>query len=503
MGSDDNTIVLVNITMPFRAKTSERHAPLACMYLSSSLKKIGFDTIVEDISRKEIDESIERIRKIRPLFVGISVTFGTFSKSFVEFSKKVKEIDKGIPVVWGGVHASAVPELCLEVDSVDYVCLGEGEAIIQELALAIKGGTDPGDIEGLCYKKDGNVIINPWRSLERDIDNFRIDWDCIDPNNYIELDKQTGKRTFRSYRSSRGCPFGCTFCYNAPYNKRRFRPHSVNYVLRDMKMLREKYGVDVIQFTDDNFFANKKRAFGILRDLKKIGIVSTNLDVRATDVDEELMKILAECDAKSVYVGLESENERVLKFMEKKIKKEDFVNALNVSRKLGITVATQMIIGIPTHTKEEILDTIRYSIELLRRFPHCSLIIVTYLPLPGTIMFQKAIEEGYTPPREIEGYGGFGVPTGYLKESSSDMSWLKWPTKQEIKKLRIIAPMSNYALLARPSPKDSFLVKMAKSVFFGIASFRLTHLFFWFPLDYYLFITLMKIWTSRKRKLLG
>ncbi len=503
MGSDKNTIALVNITTPFRAKASERHAPLACMYLSSSLKRIGFDVIVEDIDRKEIDESIERIRKIRPLFVGISVTFGTFSGSFVEYSKKVKEIDKEIPVVWGGVHASAVPELCLKVDSVDYVCLGEGEAVIQELAIAIKDDKEPKDIEGVCYRKDGEVIINPWRPLEKDIDNFQIDWDCIDPKDYVELDKETGKRIFRSYRASRGCPFECTFCYNAVYNMRRFRPHSVDFLLRDMKMLREKYGVDVIQFTDDNFVANKRRALEILRDLKKIGITATNLDVRATDVDEELMKTLAECDCKSIYVGLESENEEVLKFMKKKITQEDFLNALEIARKWGIPVATQMIIGIPTHTKEQILDTIEYSIQLLRKYPHCSLIMVPYLPLPGTVMFQRVIEDGYTPPNDIESYDGFGVPTGYLKESSSDMSWLKWATKQDVKKLRIIAPMSNYALLARPSPNDSFVVKMAKSIFFGIASFRLKHLSFGVPLDYYLFNALMKIWISRKRKHLG
>ena len=503
MGSGDNTIVLVNLTRPFRARILERHAPLACMYLSSSLKKIGFDVIVEDITRKEIDESLDRIKKTRPLFVGISVTFGTFSESFIEYSRKVKEIDKGIPVVWGGVHASAVPELCLKADSVDYVCLGEGEATIQELAIAIKAGKEPRDIEGVCYKKDGKVIVNPWRSLERDIDNFRIDWDCSNPYDYIELDKETGKRVFRSYRGSRGCPFACTFCYNASTNRRRFRPHSVNYVLRDMKMLREKYGVDVIQFTDDNFFANKRRAIELLRDLKKIGITATNLDIRATDVDEEIVKTLAECDCKSIYVGLESENETVLKFMKKKIRKEDFLKALNISRKWGITIATQMIIGIPTHTREEILGTIGYSIQLLREFPHCSLIIVPYLPLPGTVMFQKAIEDGYTPFSKIESFDGFGTPTGYLKGSSSDMSWLKWATKQDIKKLRAIAPMSTYALLARPSPKDSFLIRKMKSLFFEIACFRLTHLFFWFPLDYYLFNTLMKIWISRKRKHLG
>jgi radical SAM superfamily enzyme YgiQ (UPF0313 family) len=465
------------------------------MYLSSSLKKAGFNVIVEDITDKEIDQSVEKVKDLDPLFVGVSATFGAFSKSFIEYARKVKQTDN-IPVVFGGIHVTSVPELCLKTGYVDYVCLGEGERTVQELAIAIRdsGSTD---IEGVCYKEGDELVINPARPMEADIDNFDIDWECCDLNDYIDLDVTTGKRTFKSYRTSRGCPFQCTFCYNTYFTKQRFRPHSVSYVLKDMRMLKEKYKIDIIQFTDDNFFANKKRAYEILKGMKEIGIVATNLDVRATDVDEELMTTLSECGCDSIFIGLESENERVLNYMKKKIKKEDFENALRIADKYNVTVTAQMIIGIPTHTKQEILDTIKYTLHILRNYPNCDLISFPYLPLPGTVMFHDAVEQGYIPPENLEEYDGFGNPTGYLKKSSSSMSWLYWATKQDKEKLRLIAPISTHALFVRPVNGDRFPIRTVKRLLFRIACFRLKHLFFTGKLDCHFSAALRKLWASR------
>jgi radical SAM superfamily enzyme YgiQ (UPF0313 family) len=469
------------------------------MYLSSSLKKAGFNVIVEDITEMEIERSINKVRILRPLFVGISVTFGTFSKSFVEYARKVKERTipdlKPIPVVFGGAHATAVPELCLKTGLVDYVVLGEGERTIVELAIALRDGKEP-DIEGVCYMKGNEIVKNPARSPESDIDNFQMDWECCDISNYIELNAATNKKTFRSYRSSRGCPFQCTFCYNVYFNKQRFRPHSVDYVLRDMRMLKDK-GVDIVQFTDDNFFGNKKRAFDILRGMKELGMTTTDLDVRATDVDEELMKTLVECDCRSVFVGLESENERVLNYMKKKIRKEDFMKALSIAEKFGIKVSTQMIIGIPTHTRKEIMDTIDFSVDMLKYHPTCNLILVPYLPLPGTVMFREAMCNGHIPPTNIEEYDNFGTPTGYLKPSASSMSWLHWATDQDREKLRLVAPISTQALFVRPTLRDRFPVRTVKNILFRIACFRLSRLFFSGVLDYHFSVALMKMYASR------
>jgi radical SAM superfamily enzyme YgiQ (UPF0313 family) len=467
------------------------------MYLSSSLKKAGFSVIIEDITETDIDKSIEKVKQIQPLFVGISVTFGTFSKSFVEYARKVKQIDKNIPIVFGGAHATAIPELCLKTGFVDYVVMGEGERTIQELAIALRDGELIANIEGISYQMGNYMITTPPRPLENNIDTFDIDWESCNLNHYIYTNTVTRKRTFRSYRSSRGCPFQCTFCYNVYFNKQRFRPHSVDYVLRDLEMLKHKYKVDIIQFTDDNFFGNKKRAYEILRGMKEIGIVATNLDVRATDVDEELMKTLSECECNSIFVGLESENERVLKYMKKKIRKEDFQNVLTIAEKWGITVSTQMIIGIPTHTKQEIMDTIDFSVSLLRKEPNCNLILVPYLPLPGTAMYQEAMCNGHIPPVDIEDYDNFGTPTGYLKKSASDMSWLPWASDQDKEKLRLIAPISTQSLFVRPLLTDRFPIRTMKDILFRLACFRLKHLFFSRPLDYHFSAALMKIWASR------
>ena len=479
------TIVLVKIDKPYRTRELESQAPLALMYLSAQLKKAGFRTVVEDITPSRFDKTLAEIAALRPLFVGISLTFGFVSAECAEFSRKVKMVDRKIPVVWGGIHASAVPDLCLNSDVVDYVCIGEGERTIVEVARCFERGDSPEEVESVAYQRNGEFFMNPLHPFETNIDNFDIDWDCVDLSQYALKEALSGKVIFKAYQSGRGCPYDCSFCYNSAFNKRRYRPHSIEFVMKDLKMLKERLNINMVEFVDDHFFTNKKRAFALLSQMKQIGISTYNIGVRADHIDDELFRKLVDCKCRSIYCGFESENQRVLEVLNKEITKEDIDNALAVNAKYPTTISAQFMLGIPTHTKKEIIGSVRYGLKLMELYPNLILTTVAYVPLPGTRLYHKATEEGYVPPRRIEEYEDFGQRS--ISKSDLPMSWLPWATKGDKETLKSVLPMSVYLVRTRPRPSEFWVIRAIKKPFFKIAYWRLYHLNFHCLIDYHIF----------------
>jgi anaerobic magnesium-protoporphyrin IX monomethyl ester cyclase len=483
--SELKTIVLVNINKPFRTRELERQAPLALMYLSAQLKQAGFRTVVEDITPSQFDRTLAKIAAIRPLFVGISLTFGFTSADCVEFSRKVKMVDEKIPIVWGGIHASAVPDLCLNSGVVDYVCIGEGERTIVEVARCFEDGGSPEEVESVGYRRSGKIFINPLRPFETNIDNFHIDWDCVDLSQYALREALSGKVIFRAYQSGRGCPYDCSFCYNSAFNNRRYRPHSVEFVMKDIEMLKQQLDIDMVEFVDDHFFTNKKRSFEILSRMKQIGVSTYNIGIRADHVDDELFRNLVDCKCRSIYCGFESENERVLEVLNKEITKENIDNVLAVNTKYPVKVSAQFMLGIPTHTKKEIICSVRYGLKLMELYPNLIWTTVAYVPLPGTRLYHKAIEEGYVPPKRIEEYKDFGQPS--ISKYKLPISWLPWATKRDKETLKFVLPMSAYLIKTRLSPSWPWVIRTMIKPFFKIAYWRMYNLNFHCLIDYHIF----------------
>ena len=264
---------------------SEKILPLGILSVGSALKKNGFAVNLININEKEINRTVEEIIKTNPDFLGISVMTGTQTKHSAELSKKIKQ-KSNIPILWGGIHPSLLPKQCLEESYIDFVAVGEGEETIVEFAGKFLKGEELGSILGLGYKKEGQPVLNPQRPLIADLNKWRLDFSLLDLEKFIfPLDKY--KRVI-AYKTSRGCPFQCAFCYNYEFNKARWRAWSEEAVLEDINFLKEKYKIDAVKFYDDNFFVDRKRALSLL---KKINLPS-HLEIRIDFIDEALVKEL-------------------------------------------------------------------------------------------------------------------------------------------------------------------------------------------------------------------
>ncbi len=154
----NNRIHLVSFAADYRGVEEVTIPPAGCLYVGGALKKAGFNITVHHITPKNIAKTIQKICNTNPLFIGFSIITGTPVVHSAKMSRMAKEISPNIPIVWGGIHPSLIPELCLCEHFVDYVVIGEGEEVAVTLAHAISTDKDVSTIPSLGYKdKDGKI----------------------------------------------------------------------------------------------------------------------------------------------------------------------------------------------------------------------------------------------------------------------------------------------------------------------------------------------------------
>ena len=249
--------------------------PYGILYPASALEQAGIEARLHHrtvLNRREAVRMAEDILADDPLFVGFSTLSGPSLMPALSVSREIRRLSP-IPIVWGGLHATMLPEQVLAEPWVDVAVVGEGEETVVDLARAFERprGRQPdlSSIPGLAYRDGGRIRISPDRPFIRNLDIYRPAWSRLDIETYIHKKKYAhsdgGSRLsdegrILSILTSRGCPWRCAYCYNTGINRRTFRPHSVGYTLEMVRGLRERHGVDAIHIQDDHFFSDPRRA---------------------------------------------------------------------------------------------------------------------------------------------------------------------------------------------------------------------------------------------------
>lgn len=450
-------------------------APMGILYVGNALKQAGHNVVIYDLKPEEIEEAAKSIAELKPLFLGISTLTGLQTRHSAVLSMSVKQINSKIPIVWGGIHPSILPDECLKEDYIDAVVIGEGEETIIEVAQAYFNGGGLEGILGTGYSKNGETILNKPRPMQRDIDKFRMDWTLVDINRYIRRTHKGNSQI--DFVTSRGCPFNCGFCYNAAFNKRRWRAHSIDHVLESIDRLKKTADIDAIQMQDDNFFVNDARAIEIISKLKKRDVQSDYIQMRIEKVQEEIIKALIENGIERLFIGWESANPRILKLINKNITREQLIDKfLLLSKFPKLSANASAIVGFPTETWKEIYVTIDFSLFISKLIPGVLINLFTYLPYPGSSIYELAIKEGFNPPACQFDWGVFDL----LDSRDLDISWLPWIKEKEKK---IFYRLDKYAQLLNHAKSTSLIRTRVKKIFYHSARFRFKHRFFKYPLE--------------------
>lgn len=400
-----NKVLLI---YPGKYQKTEANIPLSVLSLAGPLQESGFEVLIIDQRVNKDWEVIIEDSINDAIFAGLSTLTGNTILYGLEIAKFIRKINSKVPLVWGGVHPTIATEQTLENEFVDIVVKSEGEITAVELAECINKQGDLSSVDGISFKRGNRIFHNQDREFLNLDELPDIPYNLLDASKYT-LD------TYFHYQSARGCPHRCEFCDVIAFHRRLWRFKSVEKTLAELGHIIEKYHPENIEFVDDNFFANRRRAEEICKKIIENGfkfgfLVSCRADYFSR-FTTDFLKLVKEAGCKEIYVGAESGSQRILDLINKDTNVEDIIDAAEKLVSVGIKMSCNFMSGFPEETKEDIQKTIELMYKLRKIGKSQKQIhiggILTYTPYPGTPMFHKVINRGFIPPSSFESWGRF------------------------------------------------------------------------------------------------
>ncbi|MGE5529436.1 MAG: B12-binding domain-containing radical SAM protein [Patescibacteria group bacterium] len=327
--------------------------------------------------------------------LGISLTTSTAAAGY-RLADLVRDLaaaaGRRIPVVFGGVHATFLPEEALHHG--DYVVRHEGEETLPELLAALDTGGDLSAITGLSYRKEGRICHNPDRPRQADLDSLPLpDLSLI----------RNFKPTISPILASRGCPHNCTFCCVTAMMGRNYRFAGVRRVLEELRRVPTRN----VFFYDDNFAADRGRTKALLRGMIEEGLnLEWSAQVRS-DVaeDEELVTLMRRAGGSMLYIGLESVNQDALVEFHKGLTVASVERNIRTLKRHGFQIHGMFIFGADHDRPEVIKRTVAFS----KRMGLDTVQFMILTPLPGTELYARLAREGRLLTTDWRRYDGANV----------------------------------------------------------------------------------------------
>ena len=397
------------------------YPPLGVLYIASMLEQRGHnvDFIDMDIEEMDADGLITYTKETTPDFIGFSCVTPTIELAW-DLSARVKATFPDIFITIGGIHATIDPDNTLSKEGVDAICIGESEHTVCEMIECLeKEDGDLGSVNGIYFKDDGQIIKNPAREMEHDLDNFPFPAFHLlkDLSSYSPPDAQG--LPVAPIMTSRGCPGRCTYCCTKQIFGRRFRARSVENIVAEVDILVNKFGIKELHFLDDNLSTSKKRILELCRQLKERNYpirYEISNGIRADMVDVEILMALKDIGMVNVGFGVESGNEEILKVIKKGINKDTVRNAMKMAKDLGFETWGFFIIGLYKDTPQTVQDTIDFAIELDPDFAK----FLILKPFPGSEIFQQLQAMNLIDSYEYAKYGVYTEPVHHLTDMTAE-----------------------------------------------------------------------------------
>jgi radical SAM superfamily enzyme YgiQ (UPF0313 family) len=211
--------------------------------------------------------------------------------------------------------------------------------------------------------------------------------------------------------------------------------------------------------------------------------------LRLEAISRETMEKLSELGVRRIFFGWESGNNRVLKLINKAFTKEYILEKCRVLADFPeISLDASAIIGFPTETWEEIQETVDMAVEMSKILPNVDFNLGTYMPYPGTSLYELAIAEGFKPPQRIEDWKDFNTI-----DLKAELTWIRWAGSSTRRKLFLIDKYAHYLSKPAEFKKGKNIFKyLGKLILCYLARFRMKNRLFIFPVEVYFYV----LWTQ-------
>ena len=340
---------------------ANRMIPIGILQLASWLEKHGHTVFVHDAlgpkAPPKLEQNFEMVMATNPDMVGFSTTTSAFFDGY-DMAQMIKKRRPEVKIIFGNVHVSSIGAPLLNwFPDIDYLCMGEGEGCLLDLA----DGKPLKEVANLIYR-DGNnqPVVNARRPRIGSLDDLPfLAYEKLDgfPEGYHLPPFSYEKRWGATMITSRGCPFTCSFCDRTVFEG-KYKYNSKEYIWEHMKYLRDHFGVHHINIYDDLFTASRKRLVELLDHLAMNPLgMNFNCAVRAGDLDPELLKMLKRAGALQVSMGVESADPEMMERHKAGITLDEVRSTVKMIHDAGLRAKGLFIFGLQGETPKSIMAT--------------------------------------------------------------------------------------------------------------------------------------------------
>ncbi|KAA1244134.1 radical SAM protein [Aquimarina sp. RZ0] len=466
MYNNDNHTPLKKKVLLYNPKAVFFDMPLALLAIGSALDSEKYEVIIVDGRIEEDPVEIFKQHLQEAICFGVTALTGSPIKDALEVTRKIKDEQKELPVIWGGWHTSLFPEQTLvDEKTIDITVQGQGELTFIELVGAIEKKKPLNNVKGICYRSAKEGVVKTPPRIISPMDNFAdINYELIDVEKYFE---KKGQRQL-DYISSTGCYFRCSFCADPFVYNRKWTAVSPEIMVNKLEELYEKYKFTDLNLQDETYFTYRDRVIEIAEGIIKRGLkfswAATMRADQGSRLTEEDFKTCVNSGLRRLLIGVESGSQEMMDWLKKDIKLEQVYQCAERCKNLDVSVIFPFIVGFPEETDKSIEATVNVAKELNSMHHNFSTPIFYFKPYPGSKITEDVLKKGYVLPRTIEEWADFD----YIGSSGPWVSQEKYDFFERFKFYLKLA-YSKQRILYKPIQ--------------ALAKLRCKHTFFKLPLE--------------------
>lgn len=389
-------------------------------HISAAAKAQGFDIDLIDLrALKGWDDFRAEIRRRRPNVLGFTMMSVDYDPVMQSVDIVKEELPDSIVVV-GGPHPTLALDEVAQNPKIDYVVTHEGEITFPKLLRAIQEGNRPTDrilvgempdLDTLPFP-DRELFLAEWRKYGYTLDSPEVPFVEELPPPFLTI------------IAGRGCKYNCNFCQPAERRifGRKVRRRSVPNIIAELKALRDRYHFASFMFHDDCLTEDREWVIEFCRAYKAEGFTQPFFCQSRADIivkHPDMVRLMADAGLRGYFIGFESGSDRVLKFLRKGTTRAINLEAARICRKNGIAIWANYMLGIPTETNEEVMETI----SMLKEMDPDYYSPAFYTPHPGSDLFDYCMENDLSLITSHEQYRR--SPTE-AKIKGKDYDFLRW-----------------------------------------------------------------------------
>lgn len=361
-------VLLIN---PARHFIANQHGvgyltPLGLISIGGPLIDAGYTVklIDQDAYGWSFEKLLEEVGEFQADYVLLGHSGSTAAhQTALKTIHEIKQTFPDIKIIYGGVYPSyadqSILRACLEID---YIVRGEGEQTIVELIHALENNSDLHTVEGITWRNDNQIIANRSRAPIQDLDAYRLGWELVDWSLY----QLFGFKRAAGLQFSRGCPLTCSYCGQWLFWK-KWRHRSPENIVKQLKILKNQYGVDYVWFADENFSADKETLTRLLNLIIEAKLdLSLNINMTAADVvrDADSLHLYKAAGIDYMVIGVESLKDSVITNIRKNNPFEVSKEAVRLLRRENIVSLTNIIYGLEQESWRTIREKFVNLLEL-------------------------------------------------------------------------------------------------------------------------------------------